>query len=108
MSRPILRPGRETRRHQPTSYPHQLSATLTARAQRDTLQDALEESSAAMQKAQRQLREYGVAEADLATTGLQMSPQYDYPRSGPRVLTGYQLTQRARATVELGLGGHDP
>lgn len=89
-----------------TAVPDQLSFTLTARAQRDTLQDALEESSAAMRKAQRQLGEYGVAAADLATTGLQMSPQYDYPRSGPRVLTGYQVTQRARATVDdLSAGG---
>lgn len=89
-----------------TAVPDQLSFTLTARAKRDTLQAALHTSSTAMQDAQGKLEEYGVAAEDLATTGLEMNPEYNYPESGPAVLTGYRVTQRARVSIsDLEAGG---
>lgn len=89
-----------------TAVPDQLSFTLTARAKRDTLQAALRTSSTAMREAQEQLEEFGVAAEDVATTGLEMNPEYNYPKSGPAVLTGYRVTQRARVSVsDLEAGG---
>lgn len=89
-----------------SAVPDQLSFTLTASAKRENLQDALEVSSQAMQKAQKTLKEYGVADEDLATTGLRMNPEYDYPQSGPPVLTGYRVTQKARVSIDdLSAGG---
>lgn len=89
-----------------TAIPDQLSFTLTATAKRDDLQDALEVSSSAMASAQKTLGSYGVGKPDLATTGLQMQPEYDYPRDGTPILTGYRVTQRARVTVaDLSKGG---
>lgn len=89
-----------------TAVPDELTFTLSATAKRDTLQAALQASSTAMRGAQRTLREYGVARGDLATTGLRMYPEYDYPSSGPAVLTGYRVTQRASVRIgDLAEGG---
>ncbi|UAL31297.1 SIMPL domain-containing protein [Nocardioides rotundus] len=89
-----------------TAVPDELTFTLSATAKRDTLQAAMQASSTAMRGAQRTLREYGVARGDLATTGLRMYPEYDYPSSGPAILTGYRVTQRASVRIgDLAQGG---
>lgn len=90
---------RMTGRGTATAVPDQLSFSLTATAKRTELQDALAASTAAMRRAQQRLADFGVEPRDLSTTGLQMYPEYDYPSSGPAVLTGYRVTQRARVRI---------
>jgi uncharacterized protein YggE len=100
-------PGIEmTGRGQATAVPDQLSFGLSVTAKRDDLEDALDDSSATMKRVLASLEEYGVEEKDIQTTGLSMSPEYQYPAYGPPVLTGYRVTQQARVTVtDLGEGG---
>lgn len=89
-----------------SAVPDRLGFTLTASAKRDSLEEALSAAGEAMSEAQRTLRDQGIAERDIATTGLEMHPEYDYPEDGPRVLTGYRVTQRARVgTDDLAGGG---
>lgn len=89
-----------------TGVPDQLSFTLTASAKRDSLEDALAAASQAMRSAQTRLAEYDIDEKDIATTGLQMNPEYNYPRNGPPELTGYRVQQKARVRVgDLSTGG---
>ena len=89
-----------------TVVPDQLGFTLSVTAKRPALDDALGQSSGTMRRVLAALRDQGVRDADVQTTGLQMYPEYDYPNYGPPVLTGYRVTQRARVVVrELADGG---
>jgi uncharacterized protein YggE len=89
-----------------TAVPDQLSFGLTVTAKRADLDDALAAASASTRRVLAALSEYGVEPRDVQTTGLSMYPEYDYPSYGPRVLTGYRVTQRARVHVdELADGG---
>lgn len=89
-----------------TVVPDMLGFTLSVTAKQPQLDGALGEANATMRRVLAALREQGVRGADVQTTGLQMYPEYDYPASGPAVLTGYRVTQRARVTVrDLADGG---
>lgn len=79
--------------------PDQLTFNLSVTDQQPGLDQALADSSATMERVLARLRDFGVREGDLQTTGLQMYPEYDYPSYGPRVLTGYRVTQKAQVTV---------
>lgn len=89
-----------------TVVPDMLGFTLSVTAKQPDLDDALGQASGTMRRVLAALRDQGVREADVQTTGLQMYPEYDYPAYGPAVLTGYRVTQRARVVVrELADGG---
>jgi hypothetical protein len=89
-----------------TVVPDMLGFTLSVSAEQPELDDALGRASGTMRRVLAELRDQGVRDADVQTTGLQMYPEYDYPAYGPPVLTGYRVTQRARVTVrELADGG---
>lgn len=89
-----------------TVVPDQLGFTLSVTNKQPDLDAALGGANATLARVLTRLKELGVKDADVQTTGLQMSPQYDYPAYGPRVLTGYRVTQKARVTVrELADGG---
>lgn len=89
-----------------TAVPDQLSFGLSVSAKRIELDDALAAAGATSRRVLAALAEYGVEPRDVQTTGLSMYPEYDYPAYGPRVLTGYRVTQRARVHVdELADGG---
>lgn len=89
-----------------TVVPDMLGFTLSVTAKQPDLETALDRASGTMRRVLAALRDRGVREADVQTTGLQMYPEYDYPAYGPPVLTGYRVTQRARVTVrELAEGG---
>ncbi len=89
-----------------TVVPDQLSFTLSVTNKQADLDQALAGSSATLDRVLARLKELGVKEGDVQTTGLQMYPEYDYPAYGPRVLTGYRVTQKAQVTVrELARGG---
>lgn len=89
-----------------TVVPDQLTFTLSVTDKQPGLDQALAGSSASMDRVLARLKDFGIREGDLQTTGLQMYPEYDYPEYGPPVLTGYRVTQRAQVTVrELAQGG---
>ena len=89
-----------------TVVPDMLGFTLSVTAKQPDLDTALDRASGTMRRVLAALRDQGVRDADVQTTGLQMYPEYDYPSYGPPVLTGYRVTQRARVTVrELADGG---
>ncbi|WP_121251037.1 SIMPL domain-containing protein [Nocardioides ferulae] len=89
-----------------TAVPDQLEFTLTVTALRPSLDAALDSTSATAEKVLGVLGEHGVERRDVQTAGLSMTPEYDYPSSGPRVLRGYRVTQRSTVLVdELRDGG---
>lgn len=89
-----------------TVVPDQLIFDLAVTDKQAELDQALTNTSATMRRVLAALREYGVGEADVQTTGLQMHPEYDYPPYVSPVLTGYRVTQRALVEVrDLALGG---
>lgn len=89
-----------------TAVPDQLAFTVTATSKQADLDAAMTASSRTMTRVLAQLASYGVAKGDVQTTGLSMYPEYDYPSSGPAVLTGYRVTQRAQVLItDLAQGG---
>jgi uncharacterized protein YggE len=89
-----------------TVVPDMLGFTLSVTAKQPELDGALGHASGTMRRVLAALREQGVRDADVQTTGLQMYPEYDYPAYAPPLLTGYRVTQRARVVVhELANGG---
>jgi uncharacterized protein len=89
-----------------TVVPDQLTFVLSVTDKQAALDQALAGSSATMRRVLAALRDYGVRDADVQTTGLQMHPEYDYPAYSPPVLTGYRVTQRALVEVrDLARGG---
>jgi uncharacterized protein len=89
-----------------TVVPDQLTFTLSVTSKQPGLEQALDTSSATLDRVLDRLQELGIRDADVQTTGLQMYPEYDYPAYGAPVLTGYRATQRSQVTVrELARGG---
>lgn len=91
---------------QVTAVPDMLSFTVVVTVKRTDLDTALADSSTTMKGVLDRLADFGVAEADVQTTGLSMNPEYAYHSYGPPTLTGYRVTQQARVDVHtLAKGG---
>lgn len=89
-----------------TAVPDEMSFGLSITAKRIELSDALADASTSMKKVLAELKQYGVEKGDVQTTGLSMDPEYSYPNSGPPILTGYRVTEKARVKVaDLSMGG---
>nr|WP_246416640.1 SIMPL domain-containing protein [Nocardioides luti] len=89
-----------------SAVPDELSFALAVGATRDDLETALADASRTMDRVLGSLTAYGVAKADVQTTGLSMYPVYDYHSYGPPTLRGYKVNQRARVLVkDLKQGG---
>ncbi|GAB6985918.1 SIMPL domain-containing protein [Nocardioides pyridinolyticus] len=89
-----------------TAVPDQLSFDLGVTLTRADLDDALAAASATMERVLGVLEDAGVARRDVQTTGLSMSPVYDYHPYDPPTLIGYRVGQRATVLVrELRRGG---
>lgn len=89
-----------------SAVPDQVSFTVAVKVVDPQMETALDESSATMKDVLAGLKDFGVTKKDMQTTGLSMEPVYDYPSSGPAVLKGYRVTQKARITVpELARAG---
>ncbi len=89
-----------------TVVPDQLTFTLSVTNKQVDLDEALAGSSATMERVVARLRDFGIKEGDVQTTGLQMHPTYAYYDYSPPVLTGYRVTQKAQVTVrDLAQGG---
>jgi hypothetical protein len=76
-----------------------------------TARDALDGNNTAMSTVLKALKDQGIADRDLQTSGFSIQPQFLYPENGdgsqkPPVLTGYQvsnmLTVRVRDLSKLG------
>ena len=89
-----------------SAVPDELSFGLGVTVTRTDLGAALDGASATMDRVLGALTKYGVAKADVQTTGLSMTPVYDYHPYDPPTITGYRVTQRASVLVkELKDGG---
>lgn len=84
--------------------------SLSVMREAETAREALDQSNEAMSAVLAAMKEKGIAEKDLQTSGLQISPRYVYPQSGqgegqPRIVA-YQatntLTVRVREIANLG------
>lgn len=82
-----------------TAVPDQVGFTMSVGLTRRDLTAALDDASATMTRVLGTLADHGVVKDGVRTTGLSMYPVYDYPADGPRILRGYHVSQRARATV---------
>lgn len=88
------------------AVPDQLSFSLGVNVTRLDLDDALEAANASMSRVLAALREHGVARSDVQTTGLSMTPVYQYHDYSPPTITGYRVSERASVLVkELAQGG---
>ncbi len=55
---------------------------------------AMQENAARMSRVLAALRKAGVAEKDISTTAISLSPQYRYAENQPPVITGYQASNQ--------------
>jgi len=62
--------------------------------QNATASEAMRQNSAQMAKVLAALRKAGVAERDVQTSSIQLSPQYRYAQNEPPVITGYQASNQ--------------
>jgi uncharacterized protein YggE len=89
-----------------TAVPDQLSFGLGVTVTRADLDEALDAASTTMERVLGALAGEGVTKSDVQTTGLSMSPVYDYHPYDPPTITGYRVGQRAEVLVrELKDGG---
>jgi uncharacterized protein YggE len=89
-----------------TAVPDQLSFGVGVTLTRTDLGAALDAASATMDRVLGSLARYDVAKGDVQTTGLSMTPVYDYHPYDPPTITGYRVTQRAAVLVkDLKYGG---
>ena len=83
--------------------PDMAMINLGVTTQAATAAQALGDNAAAMAKVIATLRAAGVAERDIQTSSLNVSPQYAYDQNQPPRLTGYQAVNQVAVTVrELG------
>ncbi|AQR62856.1 hypothetical protein BZG35_15225 [Brevundimonas sp. LM2] len=64
-----------------------------------TAQAAMADNATRMTQVFAALRRAGVAERDIQTSGLNLSPQYDYVQNEPPKLRGYQATNRVTVGI---------
>lgn len=89
-----------------TAVPDQLSFSLGVALKRTALDDALDAANHTMSRVLTALTRYGVERSDVQTTGLSMTPVYEYHSYAPPTLTGYRVSERASVLVhDLAKGG---
>lgn len=89
-----------------SAVPDQLSFGVGVTETRADLGAAMDAATASMNRVLAALGKYDVARSDVQTTGLSMTPVYDYHPYDPPTITGYRVTQRASVVVgDLRSGG---
>jgi uncharacterized protein YggE len=78
--------------------PDVADATVGVRVQRDRARDAEVDAAAAMTKVVEALKAQGIAEDDIQTVTLSLSPVYNYNRD-PAVLVGYEAVNIVSITI---------
>ena len=79
--------------------PDMASISLGVVTEAPTAGEALRANSERMTKVMAALKKAGLADRDLQTSGLSVSPMYDYPNGKPPELRGYQASNQVTATV---------
>jgi uncharacterized protein YggE len=79
--------------------PDMATLSLGVVTEAPTAGDALKQNAERMTKVMAALRNAGLAERDIQTSGLSISPQYDYVNGKPPALRGYQAANQVTATV---------
>jgi uncharacterized protein len=88
------------------AVPDRLSFALGVTVTRVDLDDALAAANATTNRVLGALEKYDVARSDVQTTGLSMTPVYQYHDYSPPTITGYRVSERASVLVkQLKLGG---
>jgi hypothetical protein len=92
------------------SAPDRASIGTGVQTSAPTAVEAMRLNAAAMDRLVRALRSNGIAERDIQTSGISLSPQYDYSpqqQGQPPRLTGYQVSNQVRVvTADIAhLGG---
>jgi uncharacterized protein len=82
-----------------TGKPDTLRLDLGVSVSGSTVSAALSAADAAESKVQKALRQGGVADKDLQTSGLSIQPDYSYGKSGQQSLRGYQVTESVTAKL---------
>lgn len=85
-------------RAQVEGVPDTLRLDMGVNVVEDDVETALSKANEASAKLHQTLRENGVAERDLASTGLSIQPQLDWSRNSPTI-TGYQVSQTVTARL---------
>ena len=86
--------------------PDELTFSMSVGLTRSTLESALADANATMERVLTRLDALGVRRSDVQTTGLQMNAVYDYHSDAPPTLRGYHVSQRAQVLVrDLATGG---
>lgn len=86
--------------------PDEVAFTVSVGLVRPTLQTALADANATMNRVLTSLDRLGVRRSDVQTTGLRMNAVYDYHPYSPPTLRGYRVSQRAQVLVRhLATGG---
>ncbi|MEP9364789.1 SIMPL domain-containing protein [Nocardioides sp. CN2-186] len=83
-----------------TAVPDELSFAVAVSLTRDDLDTALDDANAAMERVLASQTDYDVARSDVQTTGLSMTPVYDYHQYSPPTIRGYRVSERARVLVK--------
>ncbi len=79
--------------------PDMASSNVGVRTEATTAAEALARNRTRMNEVMRALRSAGIEERFIQTSGLNLSPQYDYVQNEPPRLRGYQASNRV--TVEI-------
>lgn len=79
--------------------PDMASLSLGVITEAPTAGEALKLNAERMTKVMAALKKAGLAERDIQTSGLSVSPQYDYANNKPPALRGYQAANQVTATV---------
>lgn len=79
--------------------PDKAAISLGVVTEAPTAAGALSANSERMNSVIAALRKAGIAEKDIQTSGLNLSPQYDYVQNEPPKLRGYQASNQVTVTV---------
>jgi uncharacterized protein len=91
---------------QASGTPDTLRLDLSVVASASSVREALARANGSADVVQRSLLGSGVAKKDLQTSGLSITPSYDYAKSGTARLTGYEVSESVSARLRnLGRAG---
>ncbi|NBB51841.1 DUF541 domain-containing protein [Rhizobium sp. CRIBSB] len=79
--------------------PDMATITFGVMTEATTAQEAMARNAARMTQVMAALRRAGIAERDVQTSGLNLSPQYDYVQNEPPKLRGYQVSNRVTVII---------
>lgn len=79
--------------------PDMATITFGVVTEAPTAQEAMAQNATRMSQVAAALRRAGIAERDIQTSGLNLSPQYDYAENQPPKLRGYQASNRVTVNI---------